>query len=47
MPKRNQPHDDIKICGAKTRSGTPCKEKAEWGTEAHVDEGRCKLHCGN
>lgn len=33
-------------CEAKTRSGTPCKQKAGWGTE-HVGEGRCKLHGGN
>ena len=33
------------ICGAKTRSGTPCKQKAGWGTH-HVGEGKCKLHGG-
>lgn len=45
MPKRNQPHDDKNICGAKTRNGTPCQQKAGWGTD-HVGEGRCKLHGG-
>lgn len=38
-----QPHDGI--CGAKTRAGTPCKQKAGWGTN-HVGTGRCKLHGG-
>jgi len=33
------------MCGAKTRSGTPCKQKAGWGTD-HVGEGKCKLHGG-
>lgn len=33
------------ICGAKTRAGTPCQQKAGWGTN-HVGEGRCKLHGG-
>lgn len=32
-------------CGAKTRSGTPCKKRAGWGTD-HVGQGRCKLHGG-
>lgn len=32
-------------CGAKTRSGTPCKRPAGWGTD-HVGSGRCKLHGG-
>ena len=35
----------MNTCGAKTRSGTPCKQKAGWGTD-HVGEGRCKLHGG-
>lgn len=38
-------HDDKDICGAKTRAGTPCKQKAGWGTN-HVGTGRCKLHGG-
>jgi hypothetical protein len=33
------------LCGAKTRSGTPCERPAGWGTD-HVGEGRCKLHGG-
>jgi len=40
-----QLHDDRNICGAKTRAGTPCQQKAGWGTN-HVGEGRCKLHGG-
>jgi hypothetical protein len=35
----------METCGAKTRAGTPCKQKAGWGTD-HVGEGRCKLHGG-
>lgn len=42
---QNKAHDDNEICGAKTRAGTPCKQKAGWGTN-HVGEGRCKLHGG-
>jgi uncharacterized protein YjcR len=34
------------ICGAKTRAGTPCMQKAGWGT-SHLGEGRCKLHGGS
>ena len=45
MSKTKQLHDDIEICGAKTRAGTPCQQKAGWGTN-HVGEGRCKLHGG-
>ena len=33
------------MCGAKTRAGTPCQQRAGWGTN-HVGEGRCKLHGG-
>lgn len=33
------------ICGAKTRQGRPCQQKAGWGTD-HVGQGRCKLHGG-
>lgn len=32
-------------CGAKTRSGTPCKKEAGWGTD-HLGQGKCKLHGG-
>lgn len=35
----------IPRCGAKTRAGTPCQQKAGWGTN-HVGESRCKLHGG-
>jgi len=35
----------MNMCGAKTRAGAPCKQKAGWGTD-HVGEGRCKLHGG-
>lgn len=33
------------VCGAKTRSGSPCQQVAGWGTD-HVGTGRCKLHGG-
>jgi len=38
----------VKRCGAKTRSGGPCKRAAGWGTE-HADAaiGRCRLHGGS
>lgn len=49
---RQLPHDGMQIsnypmtvCGAKTRAGTPCKQKAGWATD-HVGQGRCKLHGG-
>jgi hypothetical protein len=29
-----------KLCGAKTRAGTPCKRRARW------PHGRCRLHGG-
>lgn len=32
-------------CGAKTRSGTPCKHPAGYGTP-HLGTGRCKYHGG-
>ncbi len=41
----DQPHDDYPRCGAKNRTGTPCQQKAGWGTD-HVGTGRCKLHGG-
>jgi len=34
-----------RVCGGKTRSGTPCQQPAGWGTD-HPGEGRCKLHGG-
>lgn len=40
----SRPHDKG-ICGAKTRAGTPCQQRAGWGTN-HVGKGRCKLHGG-
>src|SRR5690606_14601494 len=33
------------VCGAKTRSGSPCQQVAGWGTD-QVGTGRCKLHGG-
>ena len=47
MERKNddQPHDDYPRCGAKNRAGTPCQQKAGWGT-VHVGTGRCKLHGG-
>lgn len=35
-----------KACGAKTRTGSPCKKEAGWGTD-HLGRGRCKLHGGS
>lgn len=32
------------FCEAKTRSGSPCRRPAEWGTPRKI--GRCKLHGG-
>lgn len=40
---KNKVHDGT--CGAKTRAGTPCQQRAGWGTN-HVGSGRCKLHGG-
>lgn len=43
---QNKPHDkNYKICGAKTRKGTPCLRPAGWGTD-HQGSGKCKLHGG-
>ena len=42
MTKRK--YEGVK-CGAKNRSGKPCKRPAGWGTD-HAGEGRCKLHGG-
>mgnify|MGYP000560232516 CR=1 FL=1 len=39
-----QTHDGFN-CNAKTRGGTPCRQRAGWGTD-HVGSGRCKLHGG-
>jgi hypothetical protein len=33
-------------CGAKARSGKPCRRPAGWGTD-HTGIGRCKLHGGS
>jgi hypothetical protein len=35
----------LPTCGAKTRSGKPCRKPAGHGTD-HPGEGRCKLHGG-
>jgi hypothetical protein len=40
------PDAEPDICGATTRSGTPCQRKAGWGTD-HVGSGRCRAHGGN
>ena len=43
---QNKPHDkNYKICGAKTRKGTPCQRPSGWGTN-HPGSGKCKLHGG-
>ena len=36
---------DMDTCGAKTRGGGSCGQRAGWGT-SHVGIGRCKLHGG-
>jgi hypothetical protein len=36
---------DLRLCGAKTRDGTPCELRAGFGTE-HVGFGRCRFHAG-
>jgi hypothetical protein len=33
-------------CGAKTRAGTPCRQKRGWRT-SHPGQGRCHLHGGS
>jgi hypothetical protein len=43
VPSNAIAHDGA--CGATTRGGTPCTQKAGWGTD-HVGVGRCKLHGG-
>ena len=35
----------MKVCGATTRAGRPCKNKAGYKTD-HVGQGRCHLHGG-
>jgi hypothetical protein len=34
------------LCGARTRSGTPCRRPAGWATQ-HTGYGACKLHGGS
>lgn len=40
------PNTDIATCGAKTRSGLPCKRVPGFGTE-HLGYGHCKSHGGS
>jgi hypothetical protein len=40
----SEAHDGL--CGAKTRDGSPCTQRAGWGTD-HVGIGYCKLHGGD
>lgn len=44
---RHPPHPKwgFPTCGARTRAGTHCAQKAGWGTD-HLGTGRCKLHGG-
>lgn len=35
-----------RLCGAKTRAGSPCTQAAGWGTD-HAGFGACKLHGGS
>lgn len=35
----------LAACGAKTRSGKPCRQQAGWGTD-HLGFANCKLHGG-
>jgi hypothetical protein len=37
---------DLRLCGARTRSGGRCGRPAGWGTD-HVSVGPCKLHGGS
>ena len=39
MTDDNYPMNDVQLCGAKTRAGTPCKLPA-------MPNGRCRLHGG-
>lgn len=43
MNKQKKPRE---ICGAKTRSGEPCRLTAGYGTN-HFGEGKCKFHGGS
>lgn len=37
---------ELSLCGAKGRTGNPCRRPAGWGTD-HVGVGCCKLHGGS
>lgn len=39
MENEPKPHERVKLCGAKTRKGTPCRLFG-------MTNGRCKLHGG-
>jgi hypothetical protein len=39
-----RPHDG-RICGARTRAGTPCRYRRGYKTD-HFGQGRCRLHGG-
>lgn len=45
MPRKPKTPEDKLTCGADTRGGGKCQQKAGWGTK-HVGSGRCKLHGG-
>jgi hypothetical protein len=45
MPRKQKQPEDKLTCGAKTRGGGSCQQRAGWGTK-HPGEGRCKLHGG-
>ena len=45
MTAKKKTTQKTKLCGAKTRSGKPCRHEKGWGTD-HPGEGRCKLHGG-
>ena len=38
--------EEIALCGARGRTGRPCRKRAGWGTD-HVGYGNCKLHAGS
>lgn len=45
MPHTREQRDQVPLCGAKRRSGEPCRLYAGHGT-SHKGTGRCKLHGG-
>lgn len=46
MTRNDGPEHRDRHCGARTRSGSPCRRPAGWGTN-HAGYGACKLHGGS